>query len=75
MVAFLFVVFPILILYLFDCHSFTPHKDPVFQPDGFTETYAEMDKTIKNTISHRYRSLEKLKVYLVENAESFKKES
>jgi hypothetical protein len=27
--------------------------DPVFQPDGFQETYAEMDKGIKNTISHR----------------------
>ena len=27
--------------------------DPVFQPEGFQETYAEMDKTIKNTISHR----------------------
>ena len=27
--------------------------DPVFQPDGFDTTYAEMDKDIKNTISHR----------------------
>jgi inosine triphosphate pyrophosphatase len=27
--------------------------DPVFQPDGFQETYAEMNKDIKNTISHR----------------------
>lgn len=27
--------------------------DPIFQPDGFEETYAQMDKTIKNTISHR----------------------
>lgn len=27
--------------------------DPVFEPEGFEETYAEMDKTIKNTISHR----------------------
>ena len=27
--------------------------DPVFQPEGFQETYAEMDKTVKNTISHR----------------------
>ena len=31
--------------------------DPVFQPDGFTTTYAEMDKAEKNKISHRYRSL------------------
>ncbi|EFA80359.1 inosine triphosphate pyrophosphatase [Heterostelium album PN500] len=41
--------------------------DPVFQPDGFNETYAEMDKTIKNTISHRHRSLEKVKQYLFAN--------
>eukprot|EP00887_Chlorella_sp_A99_P005129 scaffold25.g5129.t1 len=27
--------------------------DPIFQPDGFQETYAEMDKAVKNTISHR----------------------
>ena len=27
--------------------------DPIFQPDGFDETFAEMDKTVKNTISHR----------------------
>jgi inosine/xanthosine triphosphate pyrophosphatase family protein len=26
-------------------------------PDGFTETYAELDKTVKNTISHRCASL------------------
>jgi inosine triphosphate pyrophosphatase len=28
--------------------------DPVFQPEGFQETYAEMNKDIKNTISHRW---------------------
>lgn len=28
--------------------------DPVFQPDGFDVTYAEMDKDTKNTISHRW---------------------
>eukprot|EP00656_Telonema_subtile_P023342 TRINITY_DN2475_c0_g1_i5.p2 TRINITY_DN2475_c0_g1~~TRINITY_DN2475_c0_g1_i5.p2 ORF type:complete len:128 (+),score=38.76 TRINITY_DN2475_c0_g1_i5:125-508(+) len=42
--------------------------DPVFQPDGFEETYAEMDKSVKNTISHRGRALEKLKTFLVEDA-------
>ncbi len=37
--------------------------DPCFQPDGFDQTYAELDKAIKNTISHRYRALEKLRQY------------
>eukprot|EP01032_Pedospumella_encystans_P009571 gene9571-11254_t len=41
--------------------------DPVFQPDGFEETYAELNKDIKNTISHRYRSLELLRKHLIEN--------
>jgi inosine triphosphate pyrophosphatase len=39
--------------------------DPVFQPDDFEQTYAEMDKAVKNTISHRYRALELLKQHLL----------
>jgi inosine triphosphate pyrophosphatase len=31
--------------------------DPVFQPEGFDKTYAELDSSVKNTISHRYKSL------------------
>lgn len=27
--------------------------DPVFLPDGFDQTYAEMDRDVKNAISHR----------------------
>jgi len=38
--------------------------DAVFQPDGFNETYAELNKDVKNSISHRGRALEKLKAYL-----------
>lgn len=38
--------------------------DSIFQPDGYNETYAEMDKAVKNLISHRFRALEKLKVFL-----------
>ncbi|CAM0140026.1 acetyl-coenzyme A synthetase 2 [Umbelopsis sp. WA50703] len=38
--------------------------DAVFEPDGFDQTYAELDKDVKNTISHRFRALEKLQAYL-----------
>lgn len=37
-----------------------PHNfgwDPVFEPDGFEETYAEMNADVKNAISHRGRAL------------------
>ena len=33
--------------------------DCCFQPDGFEETYGEMDKEIKNKISQRYKALQK----------------
>ncbi|KAJ0393063.1 hypothetical protein P43SY_005877 [Pythium insidiosum] len=39
--------------------------DPVFEPKGYDVTYAEMDKATKNTISHRFKSLEKLKNHLI----------
>lgn len=39
--------------------------DPVFQPQGFEQTYAEMDKEVKNRISHRFRALEKVKEHLL----------
>ncbi|KAI8391544.1 inosine triphosphate pyrophosphatase-like protein [Radiomyces spectabilis] len=38
--------------------------DAVFEPDGYDQTYAELPKAIKNSISHRFRALEKLKEYL-----------
>lgn len=34
--------------------------DPVFQPKGFDQTFAEMNLTDKNKISHRGRAVEKL---------------
>ncbi len=39
--------------------------DPVFLPDGFEETFAEMAPATKNTISHRFRSLELLREHLL----------
>jgi inosine triphosphate pyrophosphatase len=38
--------------------------DPVFEPEGFSLTYAELPKEIKNTISHRFRSLDLLRAHL-----------
>ncbi|KAL6032744.1 hypothetical protein STEG23_016182 [Scotinomys teguina] len=34
--------------------------DPCFQPDGYEQTYAEMPKAEKNSISHRFQALLKL---------------
>ena len=33
--------------------------DPVFFPDGYSETFAELSSEVKNRISHRGRALEK----------------
>lgn len=40
--------------------------DPVFQPRGYSKTYAEMTKEEKNSISHRYKALEKLRAFILE---------
>lgn len=32
--------------------------DPLFIPDGYTETFAELDASVKNSISHRARALQ-----------------
>jgi len=40
--------------------------DPIFEPDGFHKTYAEMEKATKNTISHRYKSLALFREFLLE---------
>lgn len=38
--------------------------DPIFSPEGFTESFAEMSAEAKNKISHRGRAVEKLVDYL-----------
>ncbi len=39
--------------------------DPIFQPDGYDETFAQLGLEIKNRISHRARAVEKLAKYLL----------
>ncbi|MBK5197118.1 MAG: RdgB/HAM1 family non-canonical purine NTP pyrophosphatase [Methyloceanibacter sp.] len=34
--------------------------DPIFVPEGYTETFGEMDPELKNDLSHRMRAFEKL---------------
>ena len=38
--------------------------DPIFMPNGFQETFAEMDLSVKNEISHRGLATKKLIEYL-----------
>ncbi len=41
--------------------------DPLFVPDGYTRTFAEMGDEIKNRISHRAIAFQKAKEILIEN--------
>ncbi|NWX99137.1 ITPA pyrophosphatase, partial [Nothoprocta ornata] len=41
--------------------------DPCFQPDGYEQTYAELPKAVKNSISHRYRALSELSTFFIQN--------
>ncbi len=38
--------------------------DPVFVPEGYTESFAELGEEIKNQISHRARAVQKLAEFL-----------
>ena len=42
--------------------------DPLFVPDGFACTFAELENDQKHRISHRGRALHKLRVYLEQQA-------
>ena len=39
--------------------------DPIFQPDGYDKTFAELGMDIKNQISHRARATQKLCEFLI----------
>lgn len=39
--------------------------DPIFQPEGYDKTFAELGLDIKNRISHRARAVNKLAEYLL----------
>ena len=38
--------------------------DPIFVPEGYSESFAQMSSDEKNSISHRYRATKKLNDYL-----------
>jgi len=38
--------------------------DPVFIPQGYDKTFAELDAEIKNSISHRFRAMQALRTFL-----------
>jgi XTP/dITP diphosphohydrolase len=40
--------------------------DPIFQPDGYDVTFAEMSMAEKNAVSHRAKAVEKLVAFLKE---------
>ena len=37
--------------------------DPLFVPDGFTQSFAELGEDVKNKLSHRAKALAKLKLF------------
>lgn len=38
--------------------------DPLFMPQGYSQSFAELGEEVKNTLSHRARALEKLRLKL-----------
>ena len=44
--------------------------DPIFRPDGYDKTFAELGMEVKNTISHRARAVRKLAAHLLGGREN-----
>lgn len=42
--------------------------DPIFIPEGYNQTFAQLDSSIKNEISHRGRAVRKMLAFLEEKA-------
>jgi len=42
--------------------------DPIFKPEGYDQTFAELPAQVKNQISHRAKAIEQLIAYLHENS-------
>jgi XTP/dITP diphosphohydrolase len=40
--------------------------DPIFIPEGYDQTFGEMDPALKDSLSHRARAFEKLKAALID---------
>ena len=38
--------------------------DPIFQPEGYDKTFAELGHEVKNVVSHRGRAVQKLLEFL-----------